>query len=56
MPKPKAPPKDYDADIRIELYPDESMTKKELHGRANRFVKQCLFGDDAPPREPQKAK
>ncbi len=56
MAKLKAPPKDYDADLRIDPHPNESMTKKELHGRVHRFVKECLFGDDAPPREPQKTK
>lgn len=52
----KAAPRDYDEDLRLEPHPDENMTKKKLHKRVHRFVKECLFGADAPPRKAQKTK
>ena len=54
MPKSKAPPKDYDADMRIEPYPAEDMTKKEQWERFERGVTRVLSGG-ARRREPDTA-
>ena len=53
--KAKAPPKDYNADLRFAP-PPEDATEEELHKRVHRFVKRSLFGHDAPLREPSKTK
>ena len=51
MAKLKAPPKDYDADLRPDP-PPENATEKELHERADRFFKGMLSGAGVKRREP----
>ena len=51
MPKPKAPPKDYDADIRFAPAP-ENATKEGLWKRADEFVTQTLLRNRGQRRAP----
>ena len=55
MSKRKAPPRDYNKDLRFAPAPEDA-TREELHKRVHRFVKRSLFGHDAPLREPSKTK
>ncbi len=55
MPKPKADPRDYNADLRPDPPPKDA-TAEELHERVDRFVKNRLFGADAKLRESSKTK
>ena len=53
MSKAKAPPKDYNADLRIRPLPDEHTTEEELTERFDRVVKGVVSGG-APRRAAQK--
>ena len=47
MSKEKELPRDYNADLRLEPLPDESVTAKELMERAHHFVKDVLLRGEA---------
>ena len=53
--KTKAPPKDYDADLRIKPYVTEETTDKEVEERFRRAVRGTVSGG-APRREPAQTK
>ena len=52
MEKPKAPPRDYDADLRFAP-PPKSATRKELRDRTDGLIKAIFFGKDTPRQEPE---
>lgn len=55
MPMPKAPPKDYDADLRFDPPPKDATTE-ELWERGHQLVKNTLLRNRAPGRETTKTK
>ena len=56
MPKSKAPPKDYNADLRFAPPPSENATRKELLDRAHWLVKVVLSGAGYGPEKPKSEK
>ena len=55
MSKPKAAPRDYEADLRFDP-PLEDATTEELWERGHEFVKNTLLRNRALRREAQKTK